>query len=235
MRPEVGLDSAQHKARLRHYFDGIGFERWSAIYGGGSLSPVRRSIREGHTAMLAVADKWLADRWPSAAGLHALDAGCGTGLFSLILARRGFQVSAADLAPQMAAATEAALAAAGFADQANCWASDLEEVSGSYDLVACFDVLIHYAPAPFAPMLTHLASMARDTILFTYAPYSPLLAALHRIGGIFPHSQRRTEIQMIPDELVRRTLTTAGMRIRRTQRVSKSFYHVTLVEATRGK
>ncbi len=224
------MDTAQHKAQLRQYFDGIGFERWSAIYGQAELSPIRRSIRAGHNAMLGHAEQWLAS-YP--AGSTAIDAGCGTGLFTLALARRGFTVVAADLAPQMVAATAAAAEAAGLAAQVSCRVSDLDELSGRYDLVACFDVLIHYPPALFAPMLTRLAGLSERTLLFTYAPHSPLLAALHRVGGLFPRGQRRTEIQMIPDQLVRATLADCGMTISRSQRVSSGFYHVTLVEARR--
>jgi len=226
------LDIAQHKARLRQYFDGVGFERWSAIYGQAELSPIRRSIRVGHAAMLAHAERWLeATSFPP--GATALDAGCGTGLWSLALARRGLSVTAADIAPQMVDATRAAAAQAGLAEQISCHVSDLEELRGSYDLVACFDVLIHYPEALFAPMLRHLAGLCTGTLLFTYAPSTPLLAALHRVGGIFPKSQRRTDIQMMPEALVRATLADCGMRVGRTQRVSNGFYHVTLVEAIR--
>lgn len=227
------MDTAQHKAQLRQYFDGVGFERWSAIYGQAELSPIRRSIRAGHSTMLAHAEGWLELPQPPHAPT-ALDAGCGTGLFSLALARRGFSVVAADLAPQMVEATAAAAGAAGLAERLTCKVSDLDELAGHYYLVACFDVLIHYPPALFAPMLARLAGLCEGTLLFTYAPHSPLLAALHRVGGLFPRGQRRTEIQMIPDALVRATLADCGMRINRTQRVSSGFYHVTLVEARRS-
>lgn len=225
------MDIAQHKARLRHYFDGVGFERWSAIYGQAQLSPIRRRIRAGHGAMLALAQQWLDADGPNAG--TALDAGCGTGLFSLALARRGFDVLAADLAPQMVAATAEAVAAAGLAERVGCRVADLDALAGSFDLVACFDVLIHYPPALFAPMLRHLAGLATDSLLFTYAPSTPLLAALHRVGGLFPRSQRRTDIQMIPAALVEQTLSASGMRLARAERVSSGFYHVTLVRAVR--
>ncbi len=226
------MDTAQHKAQLRQYFDGVGFERWSAIYGHSELSPIRRSIRAGHSTMLGYAAQWL-DLPRADLPATALDAGCGTGLFSLALARRGFQVVAADLAPQMVVATAAAAEAAGLADRLTCRVADLDELSGRYSLVACFDVLIHYPPSLFAPMLTRLAGLCDGTLLFTYAPHSPLLAALHRIGAFFPRGQRRTEIQMIPAALVGASLAACGLTIRRSQRVSSGFYHVTLVQAQR--
>ncbi|NJN17778.1 MAG: magnesium protoporphyrin IX methyltransferase [Oscillochloris sp.] len=226
------MDIAQHKARLRTYFDGIGFQRWSAIYGEEELSRVRRTIRDGHRAMLARACTWLdADRLPAQAAV--LDAGCGTGLFSLELARRGYRVTAADIAEQMVSATAERLLAADLRDQVHCVVSDLEALDGTYDLVACFDVLIHYPAQAFGTMLQHLAARSSDRLLFTYAPHSPLLALLHRIGGFFPHSQRRTDIQMVPDETVRSALTQAGMAINAMQRVNSGFYHVTLIEARR--
>lgn len=226
------MDQATHKAQLRQYFDGVGFERWSAIYGEAELSPIRRSIRNGHNAMLAQATAWLAA--PATSGATALDAGCGTGLFSLALARRGYRVTAADLAPQMVAATAAASAAAGLGHAVTCQVADLEELTGRYCLVSCFDVLIHYPAEPFAAMLTRLAGLCDGTLLFTYAPSSPLLAALHRLGGLFPRGQRRTAIQMIADSLVRATLVSCGFSLSRSQRISSGFYHVTLVQAQRS-
>lgn len=228
------MDSTQHKAQLRQYFNGVGFARWSAIYGDATLSPIRRTIRDGHTAMLHQALAWIDLRFAPPAAPTALDAGCGTGLFTLSLAQRGFAVMATDIAPQMAQATAAAATAAGYAAQVTVQTGDLEAVGGRYDLVGCFDVLIHYPLEPFATMLSHLTARCSDTLLFTYAPYSTLLAALHRIGGYFPRSQRRTEIQMIRERDVIAILHTHGFTVRRTQPISSGFYHVMLVEAGRA-
>ena len=163
-----------------------------------------------------------------------LDAGCGTGLFTLALARRGFGVTAVDIAPQMVAATLAQARQAGLAERGSGSAGDLEHVGGSFDAVVCFDVLVHYPQASFAQLLTHLASLTRGPLLLTYAPREPLLAALHWLGGRFPHGQRRTDIQMIPEPFVRATLAAVGMQVTRQARVSRGFYHVTLLEARRS-
>ncbi|ACL24191.1 magnesium protoporphyrin IX methyltransferase [Chloroflexus aggregans] len=224
------LEVSQHKAQLRDYFNGLGFERWSAIYGNAPLSLVRQSIREGHNRMLAVADTWLADQpHPTT----ALDVGCGVGLFSLMLARRGYRVRAVDIAPQMVAATQRAALAAGFADRIECSEADIESLQEPAQVVACFDVLIHYPQPLFGQLCTHLARLTEHTLLLTYAPYNSLLAALHWIGGWFPHSQRRTEIQMIRDREVMEILTRAGLRVHRLHPIRSRFYHVTLIEARR--
>ena len=205
---------------------------------------MRATIRKGHTQMLALALDWLdegtgdrgqgtGDRGQGTGdrNRHVLDAGCGTGLLTLALARRGYAVTAIDIAPQMAAAVRAQADAAGLGGQVQSSSGDLETVSGMFDAVACLDVLIHYPSAMFAPMLTRLASMTRGPLVFTYAPHEPLLAALHWVGGRFPKGQRRTDIQMIRAQFVEQTLAAAGMRIRRTERISAGFYYVALVEA----
>lgn len=229
------LDAGQHKERLRTYFDGIGFERWSAIYGQSKISVVRESIRDGHRLLLEQADAWL-DQPVEATfdRAQALDAGCGTGLFSIDLARHGFRVTAVDLAPQMVAATRRAATAAQLEDQVTAHVGDLESLEGSYDLVACLDVLVHYPPESFARLCKRLGALCRRQLLFTYAPHSPLLAALHRLAHLFPKGQRRMDIQMIRDAHVDRALEQAGMVVCRRQRISKGFYHVTLLEARPG-
>ncbi|NTW50009.1 MAG: magnesium protoporphyrin IX methyltransferase, partial [Chlorobiales bacterium] len=83
----------------------------------------------------------------------------------------------------------------------------------------------------FKPMCTKLANMSKGPFIFTYAPYNRLLAFQHWVGGHFPKNERRTEIQMLKDSVVKETLEAAGMRINRTKRISHAFYHAALVEA----
>ncbi|NJN68344.1 MAG: magnesium protoporphyrin IX methyltransferase [Chloroflexaceae bacterium] len=228
----MNFDVAQHKTKLQSYFNGVGFERWSAIYGQGPLTGVRRSVRDGHTMMMDRAEAWLLEQGlPTNA--HIFDAGCGTGLFSIRLARRGFRVTAADIAPQMVrtASQQAHQAGAAIADRIRFVAGDLEVVGGTYDAVVCFDVLIHYPRPAFAQLCSRLARLSRGPLILTYAPYNRLLAFKHWLGGHFPHSQRRTDIQMMPGDFVRHTLEQAGMRVRRQVPVSCGFYHVVLLEA----
>jgi magnesium-protoporphyrin O-methyltransferase len=239
--------SHNHKSRLLAYFDGQGFERWSAIYGDAEVSRIRRTIRQGHARMLALAEQWLcealrADDRPTTndqlsssvlGPSSVLDAGCGTGLLSLALARRGLRVTAVDIAPQMVAAAAAALHDAGLAAHAETRVADVEAVDGTFDAVACLDVLVHYPAADFAKIAAALAERTRGALVFTYAPHSPLLAGLHWLGGRFPSAHRRTEIQMIPPREVAQVLGASGLTIRRTARISHGFYHVTLVEAAR--
>ncbi len=228
---QTSFNPVQYKEQLRTYFDGVGFERWSAIYGNDdNLSSIRRSIREGHNMMMAQVDAWLnAHNLP--AGSTILDAGCGTGLVSLALARRGYHVTSVDIAPQMVRKTREHAIQAGLDGQMRFVAGDLEVVGGTYDAVVCLDVLIHYPRPGFTEMCSRLANRARGPLIITYAPYNRILAMKHWIGGLFPQSQRRTTIQMIPDTLVKKTLESAGMQINDTRRISHGFYHVAMLEA----
>ncbi|HMQ54615.1 MAG TPA: magnesium protoporphyrin IX methyltransferase [Anaerolineae bacterium] len=224
-------DSAAHKVQLQSYFNGIGFERWSAIYGQAPLSRIRRTVREGHELMLAQVDLWLSE---TRSGGTLLDAGCGTGLFSVAMARRGFEVTAIDIAPRMVQAAQAYAQQAGVADRIRFMQGDLESVSGSFDAVVCLDVLVHYPREAFERLSTLLAQRcATGPLLFTYAPYNRFLALLHWLGGHFPKDHRRAEIQMTPDRVVNEVLAAAGMCVRRTADISHGFYHIKLLEAVR--
>ncbi len=223
-------DSAPHKAQLQTYFNGLGFERWSAIYGQAPVSRIRQTIREGHELMLKQAEAWLLETRIDGT---LLDAGCGTGLFTLAMAKRGFAVTAIDIAPRMVQAVRTEAQQEGVIDLITLMEGDIETVTGDFDAVVCFDVLVHYPREPFKDLCTFLAQRCngQGPLIFTYAPYSRILAMLHKVGGWFPKNSRRTEIQMTPDKVVVETLAGAGLKVRRTADISHGFYHVRLLEA----
>lgn len=223
-------DSAPHKAQLQNYFDGVGFERWSAIYGEAPVSRIRRTVREGHELMLTQANEWLLE---SRTKGTLLDAGCGTGLFTLAMARQGFDVTAIDIAPKMVQAARAMAQQEGLADRIRFLEGDIESVSGPFEAVVCFDVLVHYPLESFEGLCGFLADQCQGPLIFTYAPYNSFFAMLHWLGGWFPKNNRRTEIQMMPDEVVAGVLGERGMVVRRVADISRGFYHVKLLEATR--
>ena len=62
---------------------------------------------------------------------------------------------------------------------------DLESIRGEYDTVICLDVLIHYPTEDAAAMISHLASLAKSRLILSFAPKTPFLTILKKIGEFF--------------------------------------------------
>ena len=140
------FNAEEHKKMLRSYFNGQGFQRWASIYGDDKLSSIRNTVRQGHAVMMDKAFDWL-QQLGLPKGATVLDAGCGTGLFSIRLAKEGYKVTAVDIASQMVDKAKAEATKQGVQDNITFEVNTLESVRGTYDAVVCFDVLIHY-PVP---------------------------------------------------------------------------------------
>ncbi len=108
----------------------------------------------------------------------------------------------------------------------------IESVSGTYDAVVCFDVLIHYPAEGFAQAFRNLSSLTKGSVIFTYAPYNKILAFQHWLGGYFPKKERRTTIQMIRDEEMQKAMNNAGMQVKTREKISFGFYHTMLMNSS---
>lgn len=230
----------QRKAGLRDYFGGNGFERWRTIYGDGPVSFIRRTVREGHAAVVSQALVWLdeANR-PYGSVQKILDAGCGPGLVSLQLARKGYSVTGCDLSAQMVAHAQeqAAQEAPELQRRLNFVTSDLESIGShvreKFDLVLCLDVLIYYPEDELERIVSKLALLGPQHLLFSYAPGSLPLRLMHFVGRRFPRTQRATSLEIIGESKVRAALSNAGFRLSRQRHFNKGFYHVVLAEAVK--
>lgn len=226
------FNAEEHQKMLRSYFNGSGFNRWSSIYGNEKLSTVRTTVRQGHAVMMDRAFEWLQQlNLPEDATI--LDAGCGTGLFSIRLAGNGYNVKAVDIAAQMVNKSREEATAKGVQERIDFEVNTIESVKGMYDAVVCFDVLIHYPAEGFIEAFKNLSNLTKGPIIFTYAPYNKILAFQHWIGGFFPKKERRTTIQMITDENMNRAMEENGMVVKNRQKISFGFYHTMLMYAER--
>ncbi|NTU57332.1 MAG: magnesium protoporphyrin IX methyltransferase [Chlorobiaceae bacterium] len=227
------FNAEEHKKMLQSYFNGQGFQRWASIYGNEKLSTVRSTVRQGHAVMMDKAFEWL-QKTGLKKGSTVLDAGCGTGLFSIRLAKNGYRVKSVDIASQMVDKTKKDAQKAGVADKMEFEVNSIESVKGTYDAVVCFDVLIHYPAEGFAHAFRNLSRLTTGPMIFTYAPYNNILAFQHWIGGFFPKKERRTTIQMIKDEEMQRVIGELGLKVIARQKISFGFYHTMLMHVDRG-
>ncbi|WP_294347703.1 magnesium protoporphyrin IX methyltransferase [Prosthecochloris sp.] len=232
MNSTSSFNAEEHQKMLRSYFNGNGFNRWSSIYGNEKLSTVRTTVRQGHAVMMDRAFEWL-QQLNLPANSTVLDAGCGTGLFSIRLAGNGYGVKAVDIAAQMVNKSREEAVSRGVEKKIDFEVNTIESVKGTYDAVVCFDVLIHYPAEGFIEAFTNLASLTKGPIIFTYAPYNRILAFQHWLGGFFPKKERRTTIQMITDENMKKAMEQTGMVVKNRKKISFGFYHTMLMYAER--
>ncbi|HWR01040.1 MAG TPA: magnesium protoporphyrin IX methyltransferase [Chlorobaculum sp.] len=226
------FNAEEHKKMLQSYFNGQGFQRWASIYGNEKLSTIRSTVRQGHAVMMDKAFEWL-QKTGLKKGASVLDAGCGTGLFSIRLAKSGYRVKSIDIASQMVDKTRTDARKAGVAGNMDFEVCPIESVKGTYEAVVCFDVLIHYPAEGFAQAFRNLSSLTGGPLIFTYAPYNNILAFQHWLGGYFPKKERRTTIQMIKDEEMKRVLGELGLKVIASQKISFGFYHTMLMHVDR--
>jgi magnesium-protoporphyrin O-methyltransferase len=226
------FNAEEHKKMLQSYFNGQGFQRWASIYGNEKLSTVRSTVRQGHAVMMDKAFEWL-QKTRLKKGDTVLDAGCGTGLFSIRLAKNGYKVKSVDIASQMVDKTRKDAQKEGVAGNMDFEVNSIESVKGTYDAVVCFDVLIHYPAEGFAHAFRNLSRLTNGPMIFTYAPFNNILAFQHWLGGFFPKKERRTTIQMIKDEEMQRVLGELGLKVIASQKISFGFYHTMLMHVDR--
>jgi magnesium-protoporphyrin O-methyltransferase len=211
---ETQAETQAEKAEVQAYFESTGFERWNRIYSDSEeVNRVQRNIRIGHQKTVDAVLAWLQQQGDLASRSFC-DAGCGVGSLSLPLAALGAgSIAASDLSAAMVAeasrrATEAGLAS----ERLSFTASDLESLQGRYDTVICLDVFIHYPQAAAEAMVKHLAAMAERQLIFSFAPYTPLLAVLKQIGQLFPGPSKTTRAYTLREDGIVAAAASAGFR-----------------------
>jgi magnesium-protoporphyrin O-methyltransferase len=90
------------------------------------------------------------------------------------------------------------------------------------------DSLIHYDTPDIVQAVQRLAERTSASLLFTFAPRTPLLAAMHSVGRLFPRSDRSPALTPAAEPVLRRGLLAAigtqGWSEGRSERVASGFY-----------
>lgn len=214
------------RGEIEAYFDRTAAAAWQRLTSDAPVSGIRATVRAGRDRMRATLLSWLPD---DLAGRRLLDAGCGTGAFSIAAAERGARVVAVDLSPTLVEIARDRAAAAGVLDRITFHAGDmLSAPSGTFDHVVAMDALIHYRAPDMVEMVSRLAARADHSLLFTYAPRTPALTVMHAVGRLFPRSDRAPAIEPVGgDRLSALIAAHSGLsrwQQEREARVTSGFY-----------
>lgn len=224
----------QTKGRLETYFDRTAAEAWARLTSDAPVSRIRATVRAGRDRMRQTLLDWLP---ADLSGARLLDAGCGAGQLSIEAARRGAEVVAIDVAPALIrVARERAPtdlvgedgAGEGHGSIRFLVGDMLDASLGRFDHVVAMDSLIHYHASDICSALEGLAARTNGSIVFTFAPRTPALTAMHTAGKLFPRSDRSPAIAPVsPARLTRLIRARDGLRgvaIGRTERIVSGFY-----------
>lgn len=227
----ISPDWARHRTRVEgHFREGAG--RWTHLTGDGPVSRIRATVRAGRERMRATLAGWLPG---DLSGMRVLDAGCGPGVFSLELARRGARVVGVDLAAELVKVARERAAAAELPShlpRPEFRTQDFVEAATGdgrgFDYVVAMDCLIHYPLPETLDALRAVEDSVERGVILTVAPWTPLLAVMHAVGKILPRGDRAPGIVPVRDGSLRRGLSgpfgPTRLALGRTHTVHSGFY-----------
>jgi magnesium-protoporphyrin O-methyltransferase len=214
------------RSQIETYFDRTAADAWARLTSDAPVSGIRATVRAGRDEMRQTLLSWLPAHLN---GKRLLDAGCGTGAFAIEAARRGAQVVAIDVSPSLIKiARERSLGLELEGSIVYEVGDMLDGQFGIFDHVVAMDSLIHYHPDDMVQSLASLASRIRHSMLVTFAPRTPLLAAMHFIGRAFPRGDRAPAIEPVAERSlkarIREERQLMSWNFGQDLRISRGFY-----------
>ena len=221
----------ERRSQIETYFDRTAVSAWEKLTSDAPLGRVRTTVRAGRDNMRNTLLSWLPEDMH---GLRLLDAGCGTGALSVEAARRGAEVVAIDLSPTLVDLARSRLAP-DVASKIDFRSGDmLDPALGHFDHVVAMDSIIHYQTNDAVSALSKLAERTSTSILFTFAPRTPMLSLMISIGRIFPRGDRAPWLEPMAEQkisaLMKTHATLTPWSSARTLRVSSGFYQSQAME-----
>jgi magnesium-protoporphyrin O-methyltransferase len=218
----------ERREKIEHYFDRTAAKAWEVLTSNAPVGRIRRTVREGRDQMRATLLSWLPQDMH---GMRLLDAGCGTGALAMEAMRRGADVVAIDLSPTLIqlARERSVNEYQNGPGRIEFLAGDMLETGlGHFDYVIAMDSLIHYDTPDIVEAFSTLAQRTRKSIIFTFAPRTPLLAVMHSLGRLFPKSERSPSLEPVLQSELYKELSalpnSSDWRAGKTQRISSGFY-----------
>lgn len=224
----------ERRQQLKTYFDRTAVEAWSRLTSDAPVGRIRATVRAGRDRMRGTLLSWLPE---DLSGRRILDAGCGTGALALEAAQRGADVVAIDLSPKLIALACERTTSTGSGRVVFKSGDMLHPGLGSFDHIVAMDSLIHYDADDTVRILGGLFARTRESILFTFAPRTPTLAAMHAVGRLFPTSNRAPSLEPLAEIALRERLDCAPLlvncEVARCQRIASGFYTSQAMELRR--
>ena len=219
-------DYQERRAAIEDYFDRTAADVWARLTSEEPVSGIRETVRRGREQMRNLLLSWLPD---DLGGKTVLDAGCGTGVIAIELAHRGAQVVAVDLSRSLIELARDRYADLPEYQRIEFVVGDMRAIDDRrYDHVLAMDSIIHYEAAHGVQTIERLAASVAESMVFTFAPKTAPLAAMHAIGKLFPRGDRSPAIEPVsPRQLSERLSKSRALfdwRQGRTERVSSGFY-----------
>ncbi len=229
------LSYQARRGELQTYFDRTAVEAWSRLTSDAPVGRIRATVRAGRDEMRRTLLSWLP---ADLRGRRILDAGCGTCAFAIEAAGRGANVVAVDLSANLVGLGRERMPSHFLHGSVDLRVGDmLAEELGNFDHVVAMDSLIHYGATDILRTLVSLTGRTERSILFTVAPRTPVLAAMHAVGRLFPRGDRAPAIVPVAERKMRRLIgaepALAGWRIARDHRTTTGFYMSQAMELVR--
>ncbi len=213
------------RAELQTYFDETASVTWQKLTSNAPVSGIRATVRAGREAMHNEVLSWLPQ---DMTGLRILDAGCGTGTFAVEAAKRGATVLAIDIARSLVETAAERITDPVVRSRITWRVGDMTSPDlGEFDHMLAMDSIIHYDARDMAAMVAKILPRIRRSAIFTYAPQTPLLSAMHFAGKFFPRSDRAPAIVPVSGGRLMDLLaaeTNDAWRGNRKHRVNSTFY-----------
>ena len=217
---------AEQRSQIETYFNRTAVDAWRKLTSDAPVNKIRATVRAGRDRMRKTILSYLPE---NLTGLRILDAGCGTGAFAVEAAKRGANVVAIDISPKLVGLAGERLPEIVGPGSIRFEAGDmLDPLYGVFDHVIAMDSMIHYCTEDLIKMITSLSSRTMRSIIFTHAPRTPILLAMHAVGRVFPSGNRSPAIIPVAaskiQQSLREKLVDEAWEIGRSNRINSGFY-----------
>ena len=231
----AGYDTKREQ--LATYFDRTAVRAWERLTSDEPVGRIRSTVRAGREEMRAT----LLSRLPhDLRGARLLDAGCGTGALAVEAAQRGAEVVAIDVAANLIEVAQSRAPKDMAAGSIDFRVGDMcSNALGSFDYVVAMDSLIHYELSDIVAVLERFTDRTSQAVLFTFAPRTKALAAMHFVGRLFPtRSSRAPAIAPVAHDKLEKSIEQvfagSGWQSIFSQRIDRGFYISQALELSRS-